>query len=221
MKLLIVEDDLPLARGLISAIRAQQWVADCVDCGLDALFEARSGHYSAIILDIGLPDTSGIEVVRRLRAQGDRTPVLILTARGALEDKVAGLDAGADDYLAKPFELDELYARLRALTRRGRGSDLSSVSEIGALRVDRTRGEASINGDRLDLRRREWAVLEALSARPGTLISREHLADELFGHDDAVSPNALDVHVSRLRRKLMPDGPEIHTERGRGYMLLG
>ena len=220
MKLLIVEDDLPLARGLISAIKTQRWSADHVANGRDGVFEARQDEYAAIILDIGLPDISGIEVVRQLRGGGVRTPILILTARGAIEDKVAGLDAGADDYLAKPFELDELYARVRALARRGRGADLSALSTIGALCIDRARGEATINGKRLDLRPREWAVLEALSARPGTLVSREQLSSALFSYEDAVAPNALDVHVGRLRRKLMPDGPEIRTERGRGYMLL-
>lgn len=220
MRILVVEDDFALARGLVNAVKAQGWAADHVARGAIALAEVRTEPYAAVILDIGLPDISGLDVLRRMRAEGLRIPVLILTARDRLEDKVEGLDAGADDYLLKPFELDELNARIRALARRGRGTDLVAVTQLGNLEIDRARGEASINGKPLDLRPREWAVLDALAAQPGTLVSRNRLFGELFSHETPVAPNALDVHVGRLRRKLMPLGPEIRTVRGRGYMLV-
>ncbi|MGH8446095.1 MAG: response regulator [Solimonas sp.] len=220
MRILIVEDDLALARGLLVAVKAQGWAADHVTRGSVALDEVKAQPYAIVILDIGLPDIGGLDVLRRMRADKVRTPVLILTARGNLQDKIEGLDAGADDYLAKPFELDELNARIRALTRRGRGGDLAAVTQIGALHIDRTRGEATLAGRLLDLRPREWAVLDALSVKPGELVSRDRLSAELFSYDAPVAPNALDVHVGRLRRKLQPDGPEIRTVRGRGYMLV-
>lgn len=219
MRILVVEDDLALARGLVNAIRAQGGAVDHVDRGTLALAEIRAQAYAAVVLDIGLPDISGIEVVRRMRAEGIRTPVLMLTALGHLQARVGGLDAGADDYLAKPFELDELQARIRALARRGRGEDLAAVVRIGALTLDRGRGEADVGGRVLELRPREWAVLDALAARPGELVQRERLAAEIFDYDSPVAPNALDVYIGRLRRKLGPHGPAIRTLRGRGYIL--
>lgn len=219
MRILVVEDDLALARGLVAAIRAQGGAVDHVDRGAAALREAGAQPYAAVVLDIGLPDMSGLEVLRRMRSAGIRTPVLMLTALGRLQDRIDGLDAGADDYLAKPFELDELQARIRALARRGRGGELASVVRIGALTLDRARGEADLGGAALDLRPREWAVLDALAAKPGELVPRERLAAEIFDYDSPVAPNALDVHVGRLRRKLTPGGPAIRTVRGRGYVL--
>jgi len=220
MRILVVEDELALARGLINVVKSHGWAVDHVTHGATALQEVKLQHYAAVVLDIGLPDINGLDVVRRMRAADVRTPVLMLTALGHVQARIDGLDAGADDYLAKPFEIDELQARIRALTRRGRSSHLAAVTHIGAMVVDRAKGEVTLAGRSLNLRPREWAVLDALTARPGALVSRERLSSEIFSHDCPVAPNALDVHVGRLRRKLAPDGPGIRTVRGRGYMLV-
>jgi two-component system response regulator TctD len=147
-------------------------------------------------------------------------PILMLTARDTVHDRVMGLDLGADDYMLKPFEPSELEARIRALMRRSHG-DPSPVLTIGNLVINRSLGTATVNGRTLELRRREWAVLERLVARAGKLVSKERLTDEVFGFDDPVAPNAIEVYVARLRKKLEPDGPAIRTLRGLGYMLDG
>jgi two-component system response regulator TctD len=161
---------------------------------------------------------SGFDVLRRLRERKCRTPILILTARDTVQDRVAGLDLGADDYLLKPFDPTELEARIRALIRRSQG-DPSPILKIGNLTIDRSLGTAVVSGRALELRRREWAVLDRLAARAGRLISKERLTDEVFGFDEPVAPNAIEVYVARLRKKLEPDGPAIRTLRGLGYML--
>jgi DNA-binding response OmpR family regulator len=157
-------------------------------------------------------------VLRRMRRRGCRTPVLILTARDTLSDRVNGLDQGADDYMSKPFEPAEFQARVRALVRRGQNTP-DPMLQFGGLVLDRSSRVATLNGRPLALRRRETAVLEALMTRAGKLMARSRLAAEVFDHDAEVSPNALEVHVGRLRRKLQPDGPEINTVRGLGYIL--
>jgi two-component system response regulator TctD len=184
-----------------------------------ALELAMSEPYSLITLDVGLPDMDGFEVLRRARAKGLKAPVLILTARDGIEDKVTGLDLGADDYLLKPFEPSELEARIRALLRRYQG-EASAVVTVGTLTVDHSRARAAVADRELNLRRREWAVLDRLIARPGKVVSKERLTSEVFGYDDPVAPNAIEVYVGRLRRKLEPDGPEIRTIRGLGYMIV-
>lgn len=216
-RILLVEDDPALRRGLVATLRASYAVDEAAD-GSSALEFARGEPYALIILDVGLPDLSGFEVLKRLRQRGCKTPVLILTARDTVQDRVTGLDLGADDYLLKPFEPSELEARLRALLRRSQG-DPSPVIKIGNLTIDRSLGRARVNDRLLDLRRREWAVLERLVARPGKLISKERLTSEVFGFDEPVAPNAIEVYVARLRKKLEPDGPLIRTLRGLGYML--
>jgi two-component system response regulator TctD len=174
--------------------------------------------YAVITLDVGLPDMSGFEVLRRLRTGGCKVPILMLTARDAIEDRVEGLDLGADDYMLKPFEPKELTARLRALLRRPTG-DPSPVIRVGKLEIDRSRGAAYIDGEPIDLRRREWVVLERLTARLGQVVTKERLAAEVFGYDEAVAPNAIEVYIARLRRKLEPNGPKIRTLRGLGYLM--
>lgn len=217
-RILLVEDDPALSRGLVASLKSAGYVIDTAFDGESALEMAQDEPYALISLDLGLPDISGLEVLRRLRQSGNKTPVLILTARDALEDRVQGLDLGADDYLLKPFEPSELEARLRALLRRAQG-EASSLITLGNLVVDASRGVAMVGDRQLELRRREWAVLERLLARVGKVISKERLTSEVFGYDDPVAPNAIEVYVARLRRKLEPDGPKIRTMRGLGYIL--
>lgn len=217
-RILLVEDDLALSRGLVATLVAAGHVVDPAFDGETALEMAGDEPYAIITLDVGLPGISGFEVLRTLRSRGSKTPVLMLTARDAIDDRVSGLDAGADDYLLKPFEPSELEARLRALLRRSEG-EASPIRVVGKLVVDQARNTASVAGRPLDLRRREWAVLERLIARVGKVVPKERLAGEVFGYDDPVAPNALEVYIARLRRKLEPDGPLIRTMRGMGYLL--
>jgi len=218
LRILIVEDNAALARGLTASLRASGFAVDHVTHGVAALDEERLVPYNLMILDVGLPDLSGFEVLGKLRQRGSRTPVLVLTARGALSDRVKGLDLGADDYLLKPFEPAELEARVRALLRRGQGQAAPALT-LGGLVFDRSASTVTLHGRPLDLRRREWAVLESLITRAGKVVTKERLSSEVFGHDEPVGPNALEVYVGRLRKKLEPDGPTIRTIRGLGYLL--
>lgn len=217
-RILLVEDDPALLRGLLATLRAGGYAVDTAVDGHSAMALATREPYAAITLDVGLPDMSGFDVLRRLRERKCRTPILILTARDTVHDRVTGLDLGADDYLLKPFDPTELEARIRALIRRSQG-DPSPIQKIGNLVIDRSLGTAVVSGRGLELRRREWAVLDRLAARAGRLISKERLTDEVFGFDEPVAPNAIEVYVARLRKKLEPDGPAIRTLRGLGYML--
>lgn len=217
-RLLLIEDDPSLARGIAALLRNAGHSLDHAEDGESGLMMAGLEPFALIILDLGLPDISGFEVLRRLRRSGARTPVLVLTARDALEDRVTGLDEGADDYLLKPFEHSELEARIRALLRRSAG-EASPIIEIGSMRIDPAQGTVTVNGKAIDLRRRERAVLERLAARVGKVISKERLNSEVFSFDEPVAPNAIEVYIGRLRRKLGPDGPSIRTIRGLGYIL--
>jgi DNA-binding response OmpR family regulator len=218
MRLLIVEDDAALARGLLKAFRGDGLAVDHVGTGQDALDVVKMEPYSAIVLDLGLPDLDGLMVLKRMRAMHVTTPILILTARDGTSDRVNGLDHGADDYLSKPFAVEELEARVRALIRRGQGSP-DPVLTLGLLRLDRATGAAYLGDDVLDLTRRERSVLDTLAARVGTVVPKPRLAADVFDYDDAVSPNALEVYIGRLRRKLEKSGLEILTVRGLGYLL--
>lgn len=217
-RILLVEDDPSLARGLSATLRASGYAIDIARDGEAAWQMASDEPYALITLDLGLPEMSGLEVLRKIRAAGNKVPVLILTARDALEDRLVGLDTGADDYMLKPFEPSELEARIRALLRRARG-EADPVLTIGRLTIDSARGTVAIDGRPVDLRRREWAVLERLAARVGKVVDKDRLSAEVFGYDEAVAPNAIEVYVARLRRKLEPDGPRIRTIRGLGYVL--
>lgn len=217
-RVLLIEDDAALSRGLVAALTAEGYSVDPALDGVSALIMAADEPYAIITLDIGLPDMSGFDLLKTLRAKGCRAPVLILTARDAIDDRVLGLDLGADDYLLKPFEPKELAARLRALLRRPK-VDPSPVLRAGRLEFDRSHHTARIGGRDLDLRRREWVVLERLISRVGQVVSKDRLAAEVFGYDEAVAPNAIEVYIARLRKKLEPDGPTIRTLRGLGYLL--
>ncbi|BBF68002.1 response regulator [Sphingobium sp. 3R8] len=218
MRLLLVEDDERLARGMVASLEAAGFAVDILTNGEDALRLVGQEPYCAIVLDLGLPDMDGLDVLSRLRARGATTPVLILTARDMVDDRINGLDRGADDYMAKPFDPRELESRIRALVRRSQGTP-DPVLRIGALAFDRSSRTVYLDDHVLDLRRRELAVLETLMGRPGKVVAKERLSAEIFNFDDAVTPNALEVYVGRLRRKLQPSGPAIRTIRGLGYMI--
>jgi two-component system OmpR family response regulator len=224
-RILLVEDDAALARGLVALLQQSGYDVDTVGTGQAALSHYAVGAYAAIILDLGLPDMSGFDVLKlvrggegRLPSESARCPVLILTARSALDDRVRGLDLGADDYLLKPFEPPELLARLRALLRRAQGDPSPSIT-VGRLTLERATGAFRLDDELLELPRRERAVLEQLMVRAGKIVLRESLADTVFGLDEHVGVNALEVYVGRLRKRLAPGGPQIRTVRGLGYML--
>ncbi|MBE1529961.1 two-component system response regulator TctD [Sphingopyxis sp. OAS728] len=217
-RILLIEDDAALSRGLVAALTAEGYSVDPAPDGASALMMASDEPYAIITLDVGLPDMSGFDVLKSLRAKGCHAPVLILTARDEIDDRVRGLDLGADDYLLKPFEPRELAARIRALLRRPQ-VDPAPVIRVGKLEFDRSHHIARIDGRDLDLRRREWVVLERLLSRVGQVVSKDRLASEVFGYDEPVAPNAIEVYIARLRKKLEPDGPTIRTLRGLGYLM--
>jgi two-component system OmpR family response regulator len=218
MRILIVEDDAALARSLVALLRGAGHAVDHVRTGEDALMVTQDEPYALVVLDVGLPGQDGFAVLQALRRRGERVPVLMLTARDALDDRVRGLDLGADDYLRKPFAPEEFEARIRALGRR-RGGDPTPELVVGALVLNRSTAEARVGDRALDLRRREWAVLDTLATRAGQIVTRETLQAEVFGFDEPVGPNAIEVNITRLRGKLSPGGPQIRTVRGVGYLL--
>jgi DNA-binding response OmpR family regulator len=218
MRLLIIEDHPILADGLLKALRAADYAVDHADSGEVADHMLLAQHYDAVILDIGLPRLDGWEVLRRLRRRGSKTPVLMLTARDALEDRVRGLDLGADDYLTKPYDLPELEARVRALIRRGQSGGAADLRQ-GELVLDTAGRRATLRGQPLDLSARELGVLEVLMLRAGRVVSKEQLADQLYGWGEEVGANAIEVYVHRLRKKLEQSGTNVRTIRGLGYLL--
>jgi two-component system OmpR family response regulator len=218
MRILIVEDDPVLADGLTRSLRHADYAVDCVNKGDEADHVLAAQSYDLVILDVGLPGLDGFEVLRRLRRRGGAVPVLVLTARDALPDRVRGLDLGADDYMVKPFDLPELEARVRALIRRGQSGGASLLTH-GALVLDTAGRRATLGGEPLDLSARELGVLEVLMMRSGRVVNKEQLAEQLYGWDEEVGANAIEVYVHRLRRKLEPAGVSIRTIRGLGYLL--
>ncbi|MBI4193947.1 MAG: response regulator transcription factor [Betaproteobacteria bacterium] len=218
MRILIAEDDPVLADGLMRSLRQADYAVDCVAAGDQAEHVLLAQTYDLVILDLGLPRLDGFEVLRRLRHRGSKVPVLVLTARDAVDDRVRGLDLGADDYLTKPFDLPELEARVRALIRRGQSGGGSTLSH-GALKLDTAGRRATLKGVSLDLSARELGVLEVLMHRSGRVVNKEQLAEQLYGWDEEVGANAIEVYVHRLRKKLEPAGVTIRTIRGLGYLL--
>jgi len=223
MRLLIIEDDAPLASGLRRMLEAEGHAVDVTARGEDAVLAAGHERFDLVILDIGLPRMDGFEVLRRLRAAASGNneppmPVLVLTARDAIEDRVRGLDLGADDYRVKPFALPELTARVRALLRRSQAHGGPRILH-GPLALDTVARRAFLRGEPLELAAREWAVLEVLLAKVEKIVSKEAIIQAVAGWGDELSPNAIEVYVSRLRAKLEPAGIRIRTVRGFGYML--
>ena len=217
MRILLAEDDPIIADGLVRTLRKSGYAVDHVATGTDADAALHGQPFDLLILDLGLPKLSGIEVLRRLRGRKCSMPVLILTAQDGVEDRVRGLDAGADDYLTKPFALPELEARVRALTRRGTGN--ATRIEFGALTYDQADRLVTVAGQVVDLSAREVGLLEVLLLRAGRLVSKDQLVDHLCSWGEEVSNNAIEVYVHRLRKKLEPGGVKIATVRGLGYCL--
>ncbi|KTT01510.1 response regulator [Pseudomonas rhizoryzae] len=218
MRILLVEDHPPLAESVAQALKNAGLNVDLLTDGVAADLALQSESYALAILDVGLPRMDGFDVLARLRERGDRLPVLMLTARGEVKDRVQGLNLGADDYLAKPFELTELEARVKALLRRSvLGGDRQQ--RCGPLIYDLNTSRFTLGEEALSLTSREHAVLAALIARPGRVMSKEQLAAQVFGLDEEASPEAIEIYVHRLRKKLEAGAVRIVTFRGLGYLL--
>ena len=222
MRLLVVEDYRPLARSLDQALREQGYAVDVMNDGESGLEAAKSGNYDAIILDWMLPKLDGVAMLKALRAAKDGTPVLMLTAKDTISDRVDGLDAGADDYLVKPFAVEELCARVRALVRRGYRSAAGTL-QIADLEIDTTARRVVRGGRPIDLSAREYALLEYLGHRRGQVVTREEIAEHLYDFSKDVQSNVIDVYIGYLRKKIDRDAAKklIVTKRGLGYLLQG
>ena len=216
MRLLLVEDDAMIGETVLQLLRAEHYAADWVRDGAMADQALRSAQYDLVLLDLGLPKRDGLEVLRALRARRSSVPVLVATARDGVSDRVAGLDAGADDYVIKPYDTDELLARIRALLRRSAGRAEPTFEHKG-VSLNPATHEATVHGQPVSLSAREWAVLEPLIARPGVLLSRSQLEEKLFSWKDDVSSNAVEVYIHGVRKKLGNDF--IQTVRGLGYLV--
>ena len=216
MRILLVEDDAMLGETLQSALEPQGYTVDWLKDGQQALHAISEQHFDLVILDLGLPRLDGMSVLKAVRAKGINTPILILTARDTLQDKVNGLDAGADDYLLKPFDLDELNARLRALTRRSHGRADTRIS-YGDLILDPQSQQAFFKKQEIILHRREFMLLHQLLENIGKVITRQQLEQSLYGWGEDIESNALEVHIHHLRKKLYPE--LIKTIRGVGYII--
>lgn len=218
MKILLVEDDPTLGEAVMLAVRQAGFAVDWTRDGVQAESALKGYAYDAMLLDLGLPRREGLEVLRNLRKRGGVLPVMVLTARDTVEDRVRGLDAGADDYLLKPFALDELLARLRALLRRAHGVADTQI-RIGHLVFDSVKRQASVDDVPLVLSAREVEMLEILLSHAGRVAAKEAIADRLTGWDEGVGENAVEVYIHRLRKKLEPAGIFIRTVRGLGYVI--
>jgi two-component system OmpR family response regulator len=216
MRILIAEDEATVARAVADAVTAAGFVADISPDGEDAWFRGSTEDYAAIILDLGLPGLDGLSVLRRWRSEERKTPVIILSARGTWAERVDGIDSGADDYLPKPFEMEELLARLRAIIRRS-GGLAASVLEVGPLRLDLKAGKTTLEGHHVELTPLEFRLLHHLALHPGEAVNKEELSEKLYAVNHERDPNAVEALVSRLRRKL--GNGVITNKRGFGYSL--
>jgi DNA-binding response OmpR family regulator len=219
MRLLVIEDDQQLAEGLVASLTQSSYEVQLCTTGDAALAACATSSYDLVILDLGLPDMDGIDVLRRMRAEGTRSPVIILTARDQLSHRVRGLDVGADDYLVKPVALAELEARIRAQLRRARGG--GAQLKFDAIEIDEVAHHASVNGQPLDLTAREQAILEVLVRRQGRVVGKEQLFDDIYEAESEARTSALAVYISRLRKKLLAQDARIGIRvlRGLGYRL--
>lgn len=216
MRILLVEDDDLLGRGIVAGLKLQHYNVEWFQKGEQALLSLKHENYDAMVLDLGLPDIPGLQVLKTLRQRGSLLPVLILTALDGVDDRIAGLDAGADDYLTKPFDLDEVYARIRALIRRAGGRADASIT-YQDIRLDPAAHTVTKAGGGIDLSRREYTLLQELLENMGRVLSRSRLEEGLYSMDDDVGSNAVEVHIHHLRKKL---GNEvIRTVRGVGYTI--
>lgn len=216
MRILIVEDEAPIAASIAKALDHQGYVAEIASDGEDAWFKGSTEGYAAAILDIGLPKLDGVSVLRNWRDEGITFPVILLTARSSWTERVAGIDAGADDYLVKPFHMEELQARLRALLRRN-GTQKSTILTAGLLQLDTKTLHVSVSGEAVDVTKLEYRLLLCLLHRRGEVVSKEDLAARIYFQDQEPDSNAIEVLVGRLRRKL--DANIIKTKRGFGYFI--
>ncbi len=216
MRVLVVEDDRMIAKGLHTALKQDGYAVDGVSDGRSAAAALRSSRFDVVLLDLGLPERDGLEVLRELRSRGDATPVIIVTARVDVHNRVQGLDAGADDYIVKPFDLDEVAARMRSVLRRTAGRGDPCIRHRG-ITLDPVSHAVERDGEPVVLSAHEFAVLEALLQRPGTVLSRAQLEDRLYGWSEGIESNAVEVYVHGLRRKLGNDA--IRTLRGVGYFV--
>jgi DNA-binding response OmpR family regulator len=216
MKILLVEDDFDLSGALLRVLRKRGFDVTHSNDGIDALSLLRGDGFEAVVLDLGIPGIDGLQLLQRLRGRGSTMPVLMLTAKGSVGERIAGLNAGADDYMGKPFDLDELDARIRALVRRSRGLD---DPRCGALRYERSSGAFYLHEHALELARRESALLAALMAQPGRVVTRERLSVLAFADATTSQADGLEVLVHRLRKKLAGTGVQITTLRGLGYLI--
>jgi two-component system OmpR family response regulator/two-component system response regulator QseB len=216
MRVLLIEDDKLLGDGIQVGLTQAGFAVDWVQDGAAGEAAVKAEPYAALVLDLGLPKLSGMELLRRLRAAGNAVPVLILTARDAIDDRVKGLDSGADDYVVKPFDLDELAARLRALTRRHQG-EAAPTLRVGELQLDPSGHRVQFRAQAIDVSAREFALLQELMLNAGRVLSREQLEQRLYAWGEEVESNAIEVHIHHLRRKLAPE--LIRTIRGVGYLM--
>ena len=216
MRVLLIEDDLMIGRGLVTALQAHAMTIDWCKAGGEAGEALRTAAYQMILLDLGLPEICGLEILRQLRKSNDGTPVIILTARDGLEDRIEGLNAGADDFLVKPFEVGELVARIHAIRRRGSGF-AKSVIEAGEVSVDLSSHEVTYRGSIHQLPAREFALVQALMERPGAIFSRTQIEDRLYAWGNEVESNAVDVLIHSIRKKF--DKDIIRNVRGAGWMI--
>jgi DNA-binding response OmpR family regulator len=220
MRILLVEDDPQIARIIRRGLTESSYAVDVVSTGEDALFRASVGNHDAIVLDVLIPPPDGFEVSRRLRREGVNVPILMLTARDAVADRVEGLDSGADDYLVKPFQFDELLARLRALLRRG-GATQETVVRAGGLELDTRSHRVAVDGNAIALTTKEYSLLEYLARNAGRIVGRAEIADHVWDEEFDPFSNLIEVYVNRLRRNIekVSDRKVIHTVRGAGSML--
>ena len=220
MRVLLVEDDADVARFIRKGLTEETYAVDVAESGEQAMYLASLNAYDAAILDVMIPAPDGMEVCRRLRKSGSTLPILMLTALDTVDQKIAGLDAGADDYLAKPFEFRELLARMRALMRRG-GATISAVLDAGDLQIDTRSHRVTMNGQSLTLTTKEYSVLEYLARNAGRIVTREEIAEHVWNEDYDPFTNLIEVYINRLRRHIetVSERKLIHTVRGAGYML--